>query len=176
MVRKSPVSELHKQKAKKTFRAGVLLVSDSRHDRTDLDVSGKMIVKMLKDRGVRVFEHAGIPDDVIDIQEKLRDWTAGEDIDVIITTGGTGISPDDVTIEAVKELLTKEIPGFGEIFRKLSYDVIGSPAFISRALAGVIDDTLVFCLPGSPDAVRLAMEKIILPEAGHMLAHVRRYA
>jgi molybdenum cofactor biosynthesis protein B len=94
------------------------------------------------------------------------------DVDVVITTGGTGLAPRDVTIEAVQKLLIKEIPGFGELFRFVSYEKIGSSAMLTRASSGIIDNTVIFCLPGSPNAVKLAMEALILPELQHVLLHV----
>jgi len=168
------IPELHKEKAQRPLRAGVLTISTSRHDKLDLDVSGKIIIDLLKTQGCEVFAYMGRPDDVIDIQEKIRDWVADDAVDLIITTGGTGVSPDDVTVEAVEPLLSKRIPGFGELFRLMSYKEVGVSSFASRAFGGVIDKTLIFCLPGSPAAVKLAMELIILPEAGHLLAHIKK--
>ncbi|HDM36335.1 MAG TPA: molybdenum cofactor biosynthesis protein MoaB, partial [Candidatus Syntrophoarchaeum butanivorans] len=94
------------------------------------------------------------------------------DTDVIITSGGTGLTSDDITIEAITPLFKKEIPGFGELFRRLSYDEIGGASMLTRAAAGVIEGKLVICLPGSPDAVRLALEKILLPELPHLMRHI----
>jgi molybdenum cofactor biosynthesis protein B len=92
-------------------------------------------------------------------------------INVIIMSGGTGISPKDVTIEAVQQILEKELPGFGELFRNLSYRTIGSAALMSRALAGVVKGKVIFCLPGSPNSISLALENLILPEVSHILKH-----
>jgi molybdenum cofactor biosynthesis protein B len=103
------------------------------------------------------------------IRRTIKNALAGKQVDALIITGGTGLSPRDVTFESVEPIITKQISGFGELFRKLSYDRIGSPAMLSRALAGLVKDKPVFCLPGSPDAVQTAMENLILPELGHLI-------
>jgi len=107
------------------------------------------------------------------IKQTLREILSRRDIDAIIVTGGTGISPKDVTIEVARDLFEKDIPGFGELFRKISYDEIGSPAILTRAVAGIAKSKLIFCLPGSPDAVNRAMASLIVPEIGHMVKHIR---
>jgi molybdenum cofactor biosynthesis protein B len=96
-------------------------------------------------------------------------------VDVVITTGGTGLAPRDVTIEAVQPLFQKELPGFGELFRLISYEQIGSSAMLTRASSGLIDNTAIFCLPGSPNAVKLAIEALILPELQHVLLHLSEH-
>jgi len=113
---------------------------------------------------------------VKDEGEQIRKTTisAFESSDVTICNGGTGISPRDITIQTLEPLMTTTVEGFGELFRALSYDEIGSSAMLSRAVAGTVGKDLLFCLPGSPNAVKLAMEKLILPEMGHMLAQVRK--
>ena len=93
-------------------------------------------------------------------------------VDIIVTTGGTGLAPRDVTIEAVERLIEKEIPGFGELFRLISYEQVGSAAMLTRALGGIVENTILFCLPGSPRAVKLAMEALIVPELHHIKVHV----
>jgi len=115
-----------------------------------------------------------VPDDAVLIGEYVGRALGSEKVDAIIVCGGTGISPRDVTIEAVRPMLVKTLPGFGELFRKLSFDEIGSAAVLTRALAGVANQgKAVFCIPGSPQAVRLVLEKLILPEVGHILKHAR---
>jgi len=94
-------------------------------------------------------------------------------VDAIITCGGTGINPSDVTIETLEPILEKELPGFGELFRHLSYQEIGSAAVMTRAVAGVAKGKVIFCLPGSPNAAKLCLEKLILPETGHIILHAR---
>jgi molybdenum cofactor biosynthesis protein B len=103
----------------------------------------------------------------------VRKALQSQKVDAVITCGGTGISPSDVTIETVELLLDKQLSGFGEIFRWLSYDEIGSAAVMTRAMAGVAKGKVVFCLPGSPQAVRLCVERLILPEVGHIILHAR---
>jgi molybdenum cofactor biosynthesis protein B len=107
------------------------------------------------------------------IRKALRFALTSRDVDVIIVTGGTGLSQTDVTFESISPLLDRQIPGFGEIFRRISYDEIGSAAMMSRAFAGTIRDKAVFCLPGSPSGVKTAMEKLILPELGHIIGLAR---
>ena len=96
-----------------------------------------------------------------------------ENVGAVVVCGGTGIAPKDVTIETVTSMLRKVLPGFGELFRKLSYDTIGSAAIMSRAVAGIANGKAVFCIPGSIEAVRLCLDKLILPEAGHLVKHAR---
>jgi len=107
------------------------------------------------------------------IQKTIRGMLDSSEIDAIITSGGTGITPSDVTIEAVAPLLEKELPGFGELFRHLTYQDIGSAALMSRAIGGVAKGKAVFCLPGSPHAVKLCLERLILPETAHIVLHAR---
>ena len=146
---------------------GVLTASDSRSAETD--ESGRLIRDLLTAAGHRVEYSAVLPDDPVLIRKALLDNLQG--LDAIIVNGGTGIAARDSTIEAVRPLLDKELEGFGELFRYLSYQQIGSAAFLSRALAGVAAGKIVVTLPGSPDACRLAMEKLLIPELGHM-AHL----
>jgi molybdenum cofactor biosynthesis protein B len=101
-------------------------------------------------------------------------WVAQPDVDVVLLTGGTGISHRDQTYEALLGLLTRELPGYGELFRWLSYQEIGSAAMLSRAVGGLVETTVVLSMPGSPAAVRLAMQRIILPELGHLVAQARK--
>lgn len=148
-------------------RCAVLTVSDTRskHD----DGGGPIIVHALESAGHHVVAYQIVKDDVVLISSRLRQWIADEDIDLICTTGGTGISGRDTTIEAVERLLDKPIVGFGELFRMLSYDQVGSAAMLSRAVAGLADDTFIFAMPGSTKAVQLAMQKLIVPELSHLL-------
>jgi molybdenum cofactor biosynthesis protein B len=114
-----------------------------------------------------------IPDDSDIIEKSVNKALKSPDLDAAIFCGGTGITPSDVTIETVSPFLEKVLPGFGEIFRRLSFDQIGSPAVLSRAIAGVAKGKAIFCLPGSPNAARLCVEKLILPEAPHIVKHAR---
>jgi molybdenum cofactor biosynthesis protein B len=103
------------------------------------------------------------------IRRAVKEALASKGVDALVVTGGTGLAPRDITIETVAPFLTKEIPGFGELFRKVSFDSVGSAAMLSRAFAGLVKGKAIFCLPGSPDAVQTAMEQLILPELGHVL-------
>jgi molybdopterin adenylyltransferase len=143
-------------------QVGVMTVSDTR-TRAD-DRSGQVAVELLEGAGHRVVEREIVKDEVEAIRAVLRRWIASPEVDVIITTGGTGVTARDVTPEAVAPLVTKPIPGFGELFRWLSYAEIGTSTVQSRAEAGLCDTTYLFVLPGSPGAVRTAMEKILLQQ------------
>jgi len=138
----------------------VLVVSDSRTGKTDK--SGKLLAEGLLAAGHNVYEKKIVADDVYQIRAVISVWCVNEKVDAIITTGGTGVTGRDGTPEAVSALLDKEIAGFGEMFRMLSYDEIGTSSLQSRALAGVINGTYVFCLPGSAGACATAWNKIII--------------
>jgi molybdenum cofactor biosynthesis protein B len=149
----------------------IITVSDTRTEATD--TSGQFLRQLCTQAGHQVNFYAIVPDDPQRIQQIFSDLDQRTDIDVILLTGGTGISPRDQTYEAVIALLEKRLDGFGELFRYLSYQEIGAAAMLSRAVAGVWHGRLVFSLPGSPAAVRLAMEQLILPQLSHALALVR---
>jgi molybdenum cofactor biosynthesis protein B len=144
------------------LNVAVLTVSDTRT--RENDTSGDVIQERLTTAGHKIAARAILRDDVDKLREQLRAWMADKNVDAVISTGGTGLTKRDVTPEAFESLLTKTIPGFGELFRWLSYEEIGTSTIESRALAGVADDTLVFCLPGSTGACRTGMDKIILPQ------------
>lgn len=135
------------------------------------DPSGDLIESLLSSAGHRIVSRVLISDSRRDLAREIRKTTRSRKVDSVIVCGGTGIAKRDVTIEVAENLLDKDIPGFGEIFRKLSYDKIRSAAVLSRALAGVVNGKVLFCLPGSTDAVQLAMTQLILPEICHMVKH-----
>ncbi len=137
----------------------VLTISDTRSDKDDK--SGALLVERLTAAGHHMADKAIVRDDVFAIRAKVSAWIANEDVQVVITTGGTGVTGRDGTPEAVQPLLDKEIPGFGEIFRVLSYEQIKTSTLQSRAMAGVANATYIFCLPGSSGACRDAWDKII---------------
>jgi len=137
----------------------IMVVSDSRTEETD--TSGKALVDRLTDAGHRCSEKAIIIDDIYQIRAKLSEWIADPEINAIITTGGTGVTGRDGTPEAAKPLLDKELSGFGEVFRTLSYDEIGTSTMQSRAIAGVANAHYVFCVPGSSGACKTAWDKLI---------------
>jgi molybdenum cofactor biosynthesis protein B len=137
------------------------------------DVSGDTMEALLKNAGHVILFKKIISDDKVMIEEAVKRVLGSADVDVAIFCGGTGITPTDVTIETVSPFLEKTLPGFGEIFRRLSYDKVGSAAVLSRAVAGVAKGKALFCVPGSPDAVRISVELLILPEAPHIVRHAR---
>lgn len=147
-------------------RCGVLTVSDTRSPATDS--SGQLIQQLLTEAGHSIRHYTIVRDEPDRIQSLLQDW-GSTDMQAIILNGGTGIAPRDTTYDAIEHLLEKTLPGFGELFRWLSYQEIGSRAMASRAIAGTFRATLIFSLPGSTNAVRLAMEKLILPELAHLV-------
>jgi molybdenum cofactor biosynthesis protein B len=153
------------KKAKGPFvplNVAVLTVSDTRT--RENDTSGDAIAGYLTGAGHKVAARLILKDDAELLRAQFRAWIADAGVEAIVSTGGTGLTKRDVTVEAVEPLLTKHIPGFGELFRALSYEEIGTSTIESRAFAGVAGDTLIFCLPGSTGACRLGMEKIILPQ------------
>lgn len=158
----------HKQSAPRSVRCAVVTVSDSRTE-TD-DSSGKTIRDLLVDAGHTLGPCEIIPDDTARIVSFLHTLIADPLLDAVILTGGTGIAPRDCTYEAVTGVLTKQLEGFGELFRSISYDEIGSAAMLSRAVGGVVGSSVIFALPGSTGACRTAMEKLILPELSHLVS------
>ncbi|AIY06738.1 molybdenum cofactor biosynthesis protein MoaB [Planococcus sp. PAMC 21323] len=155
-------------------RVAVLTVSDTRTKETD--TGGQLVQKMAKDHALEINDYAIVPDDIASIRLKISDWLGQDDIDTIITTGGTGIAKRDVTLEAIQPLFEKEISGFGELFRYVSFtEDVGSKALLSRAAAGVASDKAIFVLPGSRGAVKLAMERLILPEIKHVYTELTKH-
>lgn len=172
-------SQIHKENSQIPLKFAILSISTSRYekygnvDRPERaeDVSGKLIWGMIQVQGSEVVHYELISDSIERIKEAFKRSLYSE-ADVIITTGGTGLSPTDVTIEAVMPYFEKEIPGFGELFRLKSIEQVGKSVMLTRAVAGVARKKVIFCLPGSPNAVKLALE-IILPEVGHIIKHAR---
>jgi len=152
--------------------AAVLTISDTRTKQTD--ESGKIAQELISKNGHHVLAYRIIKNDKSLIQTNVKDVLKNPKTHVIVSIGGTGISKRDLTIEAISELLDKKIEGFGELFRNLSYQEIGEAAIISRATAGIIDRKIVFCLPGSKNAVKLALNKVILPGLGHIIREANR--
>ena len=161
------VTEHHRHGAHAHLKLGVITASDTRDAASD--ESGKLIRELLEGASHRVAYYEVLPDSPERIAEAVRKGLS--DLDGVIINGGTGIAARDSTIEAIRPLLDKELEGFGELFRVLSYQEIGSAALLSRALAGISRGKIVVALPGSPNACRLAMEKLLLPELGH-IAHL----
>lgn len=162
----------HKQGAPASIRVYVLTVSDTRTVADDK--SGQLLRQLLEGAGHVVVGHEIVKDELTQIQAVLRREVANAETQAVILTGGTGISPRDVSYEAMKGVLEKELTGYGELFRMLSYQEIGAAAMLSRAIAGVTAGKLLIATPGSSNAVRLAMEKLILPEIGHLVREANK--
>ena len=163
----------HKREAPKSINCKIITVSDTRNK--DTDKSGKLMIELLEQSGHQISDYVIVKDEAIPIQDEIIKGCNREDIDAMLINGGTGIAKRDVTIETVKSLLNKEIVGFGELFRMLSYqEDIGSAAILSRAIAGVVNNRAVFSTPGSTGAVKLAMNKLILPELGHVVREIKK--
>lgn len=160
----------HKARAPAKVVCGVVTVSDSRTEATD--DSGQLVRKLLTEGGHEVPFYAIVNDEAPAILAAVEDAVGR--CDVVVTNGGTGLSPRDVTIETLEPTFDKVLAGFGELFRMLSWREIGSAAMMSRALAGTYRGKLVFCLPGSPEACKLAVTSLILPEIGHAVGVMRR--
>ncbi|MFB6206308.1 MAG: molybdenum cofactor biosynthesis protein B [Haloglomus sp.] len=152
--------------------AGVVTVSTSRS--VEDDPAGDAIIAAFEDAGHDVVVRELVNDDLDGIQSTVDRLVARDDVNTVVTTGGTGVTPDDVTIDAVRPVLRTELPGFGELFRRLSYEEVGTRIVGTRALAGIARSVPVFCLPGSENAARLGAEEIIVPEAPHLAGLARR--
>ncbi len=160
----------HRKESRTPLTFCILSVSSTRGLKED--GSGDLIEAHILSKGHTVRRRQIVKDDVDAIRAAMRDLLAGS-ADLIVVDGGTGVTPEDLTIEAVRPMFDKEMTGFSNLFTQLSFDRIGSAAILSRACAGTIGRTAVFCIPGSPQACSLAMERIILPEAGHIVGHIR---
>jgi len=176
----SRVVHLHKSTAPTSLGIFIVTCSTSKFHELSTgakpdDASGDIIEQLSLKAGHHVEGRELISDSRAMIQRTLKHAFTMKTVDVIIITGGTGLSPRDVTVESTSPIMDKEIPGFGELFRKISYERIGSAAMMSRAVAGSVNGRMLFCLPGSPDAVQMAMEQLILPELGHMIRVVREH-
>ena len=175
----SETSKIHKAKAPKTLNYAIYICSTSRYKLMQqggtkvTDVGGDTIVGILKNAGQNILFKKIIADDKALISQEVQQALVTSELDVAIFSGGTGITPTDVTIETVSQFFEKTLPGFGEFFRRISYDKVGSAAVLSRAVAGIAKGKALFCIPGSPDAVRTAVEILILPEAPHIVKHAR---
>ncbi|HLR08406.1 MAG TPA: MogA/MoaB family molybdenum cofactor biosynthesis protein [Bacillota bacterium] len=159
----------------KHLNAGCMIITISDTRTAATDKSGRLIATMLEQAGHRVEAKEIVPDESRAVQTAIEKGCDHAAIDVILTNGGTGIAARDITIETVQPMLDKEISGFGELFRMLSYaEDIGSAALMSRAVAGIKNDTAIFSMPGSSGAVKLAMQKLIMPELSHIVYELRK--
>jgi molybdenum cofactor biosynthesis protein B len=164
----STSTEQHRREAPSSVSCAIITVSDTRTQETDK--SGQLIRQLLEEKGYTIAEYAIVRDVYDEIKALLRKAADNMGVEAVLLNGGTGIAARDTTYEAVRDQLDKEMPGFGEIFRMLSFtEDIGSAAILSRAIAGTIGQTAVFSMPGSTGAVRLAMTRLIIPELGHVM-------
>lgn len=168
----TPSHKEHKHHAPRSVGCMIITCSDTRTPETD--TSGQLIQKLLKENGHTIATYHLVKDEPEQIKARISDGVANDSVQAIIINGGTGISRRDSTFEAVDGMLEKRLDGFGEVFRFLTYQEIGSPAIMSRATAGIIKGRILFSTPGSENAVRLAMEKLILPELGHLVKELTK--
>jgi len=169
---KDSVPQEHKAHAPASVGCFVLTISDSKTPETD--TSGALIRELVSAAGHRVTGHAIVNDEPDQVAAVIRSGCAAPSVEAFILTGGTGITSRDSTYEAIEALLDKRLAGFGELFRMLSYQEVGAAAMLSRAQGGVVQGRVLFSLPGSPNACRLALEKLIIPELPHLIREVRR--
>lgn len=166
------VPEKHRAEAPKRLRCAVVTVSDTRTLETD--VGGQTAVRLLVEAGHEVIRREILRDDPTPMKDLISAIEKSGDVDVILLTGGTGLGSRDQTFETISRMLDKTLPGYGELFRMLSFQEIGPAAMLSRAVGGLIGRTVLLTMPGSPAAVRLALEKLLLPELGHLVREARR--
>lgn len=166
------IVEQHRAEGPQSFRIAVLTISDTRTEATD--TSGALIVALAERAGHSIVDRAIIPDEPDRIHPILESYRDRSDLHAVLLTGGTGISPRDRTSETVSALLTRPLPGFGELFRMLSYAEIGSACILSRAVGGLMGELVVLVMPGSRAGVQLAMTRIILPELPHLVHQARK--
>ena len=159
----------HKSHSKKHMNFGIITISTSRDAKGGRDISGDNIAHSIEKQGHTVAMRTIVSDNKNMIKDRILEYIGA--VDIIITTGGTGIAKTDITVEAVRPLFDKELESFNTLFMIKSVEKIGTASMLSRACAGIIKGKVIFCLPGSPDACALAVEKIILKEAGHILKH-----
>lgn len=166
-----PIPNQHRHTSPTSIQCGVITVSDTRTVSTDL--GGQWLNDALVGAGHQVISREIIPDEPAVMSSLLAQLVGRDDVEAVLLTGGTGIAGRDLTYETIVALLDKKLPGYGELFRMLSYEEIGPAAMLSRAVGGVIRQTVVLTMPGSPAAVEMAMSKLILPELGHLVHQAR---
>jgi molybdenum cofactor biosynthesis protein B len=162
----------HKRNQKIAAVVSIIVTSDRITEESDK--TGKLATRLLVEAGHSVSRFKIVKNDVVQIKKTLQEFLDDEKIQVIITSGGTGISSRDKTVSVVSKFLERKIEGFGELFRRISYDEIGVPSILSRTIAGISNKKIVFCLPGSPKAIKTALEEIIIPVLGHLLWELNR--
>ncbi len=164
--------EHHRKSSGLVVHCAVITLSDTRNESTDS--SGRTIRDLLSGAGNTITHYQIVKDEPVELQSVLRDLLGRDDIDAIVTNGGTGISRRDQTVSVIEKLLDQPLPGFGELFRMLSWEQIASGAMLSRAIGGIARGKLIFALPGSTKAVELGMTKLILPELKHLISELRK--
>lgn len=175
----STTTQKHKSEAPKILSFAVLTISTSKYSqgkegRGEVeDKSGDIIAALLQQAGHKIAARSLMADEPRTIEAMIRKFTEDVAVDAVITTGGTGVTKHDVTIETAERLMEKKLPGFGEALRRISYNQIGSAAIMTRATAGTRRGKAIFCLPGSPNAVETAVKELIIPEAAHIVKHSR---
>ena len=162
----------HKEKSPRNVSCAIFTISDTRMEETD--ESGRLLRERLTQNGHSVIQYSILKNDANDIRQKIQDLLRQYAVQVIITSGGTGLSRRDITVETVLPMLEKKLDGFGELFRFLTFQELGTASIMSRAMAGAVRGKVIICIPGSLGAVRLAIDKIILPEIGHMVREATR--
>ena len=168
----SQSTDEHRAASPQVLSCAVITVSDTRTLETD--TGGQLVLELLAIAGHRVRERAILPDEPRQLRDLLYRLAAAGKVDAILLTGGTGLASRDLSYETVRGLISKELPGYGELFRMLSFQEIGSAAMLSRAVGGLLGRVVVLTMPGSPAGVRLALEKVILPELAHLVREARR--
>jgi molybdopterin adenylyltransferase len=163
----------HRESAPETVRVAILTISDTRT--RESDTGGDIAEQLLRGAGQEIVARQIVRDELTGIRANLIDLLANPDVDAVITTGGTGISGRDTTYEVVDRMIEKKLDGFGEIFRMLSYEEIGAAAIMSRAVAGAVGSKFIASLPGSRNAVKLAAEKLLVPELAHIVFELRKH-
>jgi molybdopterin adenylyltransferase len=163
----------HRESAPDRVRIAIVTISDTRTSATD--TGGDTIEELMRDAGHEVVKRSIVKDDAARIRAELGGLISRPDIDAVVTTGGTGVSARDTTYDVVERMLEKKLEGFGEIFRMLSYEEVGAAAILSRAIGGSVGPKFVACLPGSRNAVRLAVEKLLAPEISHVVFELRKH-
>lgn len=156
-------------RSRSVIKASVAVITLSSSRSLASDQSGEIIQNLLEEKGHKVVARMVLKDNRTALKSALNNLMRQKKVQAVITSGGTGLSPTDITIETVQSMLDKELPGFNALFMQMSYPQVKTAAMLSRALAGAIKGKMIFCLPGSPRACKLAMESLILPELGHML-------
>lgn len=174
----SESTKIHKTHAPKLLSFAIFVVSTSRYQslqkgETVTDISGDTIEELLKKDGHKLLFRRIIADDKAQLEHAVKSVLNNPGVEAAIFCGGTGITHTDITIESVTPFFEKNLPGFGEFFRRLSYEHMGAAAVLSRAVAGVAKSKVLFCIPGSPDAARVAVEQLISPESAHIVKHAR---